>query len=438
MKKVYAMLLICAFLLGGCSSNSSDILAMPEMPQMQRELIETVDSVRGGGYEYSEPRSGLNRQPLQLMDLDGDGEEEGIAFLRDVTETYKTFIYIFEKTTRGFVLFDIIEGSENELYTVSYSDILGKSGYELIVEWGDNGSGSHPITIYNINRDGLEKILEISAKEYSVSDLDNDGTNEFIAVAKRGVGLLADIYVSDSGKGLIEAASVPLSTADGELLRIKAAEIMPSKNGVVIERKAETGVVTDVVAHNGERFVNMLPEGELCSGEATAADVDGDGIIEMPKSAANGLTSSVAANRFFRWNVLSGENSLRQSSFTYHSYPEGWYLLMPLAWSGSVVAERSATRSGEVAIRFLTREYMHGDTEEFVEAPLFSIYVLTGNQREQHAAEEGRFVVSTREGTIFAAEVISESYLATEINEELIKEMFKDIENDWFSEILFA
>ena len=85
MKKVYAMLLICAFLLGGCSSNSSDILAMPEMPQMQRELIETVDSVRGGGYEYSEPRSGLNRQPLQLMDLDGDGEEEGIAFFRDVT-----------------------------------------------------------------------------------------------------------------------------------------------------------------------------------------------------------------------------------------------------------------------------------------------------------------------------------------------------------------
>ena len=109
------------------------MFALPEMPEMQKTLIETVDSVRGGGFEYSEPRYGLNRQSLQLMDLDGDGEEEGIAFLRDVTDTYKTYIYIFEKDEQGFTLFDIIEGSEKELYTVSYSDLLGRDGYEIIV-----------------------------------------------------------------------------------------------------------------------------------------------------------------------------------------------------------------------------------------------------------------------------------------------------------------
>lgn len=437
MKRICAILLICVFVFGGCgSSTSSDMFALPEMPEMQKALIDTVGSVLGGGFDYSEPRSGLNRQPLQLMDLDGDGEEEGVAFLRDVADTYKTFIYIFEKSESGFSLFDIIEGSEDELYTVSYTDIIGKNGYEIIVEWGADGDGSHPVTVYNLTDAGTEKLLEISAMQYSVSDIDGNGKNDFLAVVKRGEGEFADVYTAEDGKVSI-SARVPLSPGDGRLLRIKTGLAGSGRNGVFIQREEERGVVTDVISHDGEAFVNMLPDGDICSSRALCADVTGDGIIEIPTEAETD-TPDGAANRCYRWSMLSGTGTLKPSAFTYHAYSEDWYLLMPLAWSGSVRAERSVRRSGESVIHFSTHETVRGDTDEQLKAPLFTIYVLTGSSRGQYAAEEGRFIISEREDTVFAASISSESYLATEINEEFIKSIFKNSESEWFSEILFA
>lgn len=437
MKRICAILLICVFVFGGCgSSTSSDMFALPEMPEMQRALIDTVGSVLGGGFDYSEPRAGLNRQSLQLMDLDGDGEEEGIAFLRDVADTYKTFIYIFEKSESGFSLFDIIEGSENELYTVSYSDIIGKNGYEIIVEWGADGDGSHPVTVYNLTNDGTEKLLEISAQQYSVSDIDGDGKNDFLAVVKRGAGEFADVYTAENGEVKMRA-KIPLSAGDGNLLRIKTGLAGLKKNGVFIQRESGSGVVTDVISYDGEAFINMLPSGDACSSRALCADVTGDGIIEIPTEAETDTPDGVT-NRCYRWSMLSGTGTLMPSAFTYHAYSEGWYLLMPLAWSGSVRAERSVRRSGESVIRFSTREVVQGDVDERIEVPLFTIYVLTGGDRNQYAAEEGRFIISEREDTVFAASLASGSYLATEINEGFIKSIFKNSESEWFSEILFA
>lgn len=438
MKRLIAILTLCIFLFGGCSENtSSGMFALPEMPEMQKALIDTVDTVLGGGgFVYSEPRSGLNRQSLQLMDLDGDGEEEGIAFLRDVQQTYKTFIYIFEKDENGFVLFDIIEGSENELYTVSYSDILGKNGYEIIVEWGADGDGSHPITVYNLVRDGTEKILEISARQYSVSDLDGDGKNDFTAVVKRGGDMYADVYTSQEDT-LVKNAQIALSRRGGELLRIKTGNAMQGKGAVFIEREMGDGVITDVVSYNGEEFVNLLPDGDVCMSRALCADVNGDGVIEIPKETD--LVSDFGTTTgCYTWSSLSEKGALIQSAFTYHSFEDNWFLSMPLSWSGSVYAESTSGRSGENAIHFSTRERMGGDDEEYIEAPLFTLYVLTGGRRSQYAAEGERFVVSEREDTIFAAEIISESYLATKINEDFIKSIFKNSESEWFSEILFA
>lgn len=437
MKRLSAILLICVFLFSGCGIGaSSDIFAVPEIPEMQRRLIETVESVLGGGFDYAEPKAGLNRQSLQLMDLDGDGDEDGIAFLRDVIESNKTFIYVFERDEDAFYLFDIIEGSENELYTVSYADLLGKDGYEIIALWSADGEGNYPVTVYNLATYGTEKILEISAKQYSVSDIDGNGSNDLLAVVNEGGRDCAAIYTSENGK-MEKRAQVLLSPDAGKLLRIKTGLVSARKNGVFIEREAGQGVVTDIIAYDGSEFVNMLPSGEACKTRALAADVTGDGVIELPSELSD--REEDALGRCYLWNRISSAGDKTLSAFTYHSYSENWYLLLPTAWSRSVSVSRRNLRKGEAAIRLSTRETVQGEAEaEEIEAPLFTVYVLTGANRDQYAAEEGRFIISEREDTVFAAQIASESYLATEINEEFIKGIFKNIESEWISEILFA
>ncbi len=436
MKKLCVILLIFTFLFAGCgSSMPTDLFAVPEMSEMHSALLDTVESVRAEGFEYAEPRSGINRQPLQIMDLDGDGEEEGIAFLRDVRDTYKTAIYIFENSNSAFSVFDVIESDEKEIYTVSYSDLLG-SGYEIIVEWGTQGDGAHPVTAYTLERDGVKKVFNISAKQYSVNDFDGDGKNELLAVTKTDDQFFADIYKREGTK-INKTASVPLSGGEGKVLRIMSGKVMPDKMGAFIERKIGDGIMTDLIMNSRGEYKNLFGSGEFCSVSASCADADGDGIIEIPKTAKE-TDDGAGTDRTYLWSAVQEDGMLIPEVFTYHSFTENWYISMPLVWSASVTAELGEVSTRQTEIRFVTREATAGGDGEFVEAPLFTVYVLTGDMRETLSQREGTFVISKRDDVIFTAEILSQSYLGTEITEEFIKSAFKNRESEWASEILFA
>ncbi len=435
MKRLIAMLSICLLVLSGCGGDlPSDMYALPEMPETHSALIETVEFVRESGYEFSEPRSGLNRQSIQLMDLDGDGEEEGIAFLRDVADTYKTFIYVFEKSRYGFELFDIIEGSENEIYTVSYSDILNENGYEIIVEWGKSGDENRPVTVYNRAAENMEKLFEISAVQYSVSDIDGNGGNEFLAVVKKGKRTNAEIYGFAEGEAK-KQAEIPLRRDGEKLVRIKAGNVVAGVRGVFIERELDSGILTEIISYDGEKFCSLIPDGSVCRSYALCADIDSDGLTEIPQTAS--IDASGTGGTYF-WYRAGAGGKLVLSELTYHDFNLNWYVMMPSAWSSSVMAERKVISAGETSISFFSREVLGGESEQYIEVPLFRIIILSGANRESAAMREGRFIVSERDDVIFAAEITSGSYLSTEINEEFIKGIFKTRESEWASDILFA
>lgn len=435
MKRLFAMLSICLFMLSGCGGDlPSDMYALPEMPETHSALIETVEFVRGGGYEFSEPRSGLNRQPIQLMDLDGDGEEEGVAFLRDVADTYKTFIYVFEKNRYGFELFDIIEGSENEIYTVSYSDILGRNGYEIIVEWGKAADESRTVTVYNRAAENMEKLFEISAVQYSVSDIDGNGQNEFLAVVKKGKKTNAEIYSFGGGEPE-KCAELPLRRDAGKLVRIKAGNVGAQMPGIFIERELDSGILTEVISSVNGKFCSLISEGSTCRAYALCSDINSDGVTELPQTAS---TDASGTGGTYLWYRAGAEGKLSLSAFTYHDFNSNWYVMMPASWSSTVMAERKVTSSNETSVSFFSREVLGGDSEQYIEVPLFRILILSGSNRESAAVREGRFIISERDDIIFAAEISSGSYLSTEINEEFIKNIFKTRESEWASDILFA
>ncbi len=434
MRKITAFLLMCILLLGGCNDRSSDMLAMPEAPETQKQLVDIVKSILERGYEYSELRSGINRQPLQLVDLDGDGKDEGIAFLRDSVNTYKTFIYIFKANDSDFRLYDIIEGPENNLFAVAYTDVIGKEGYEIVAEWDSGDPESKIVRVYNLGDNGVELLLDISAMNYAISDLDGDGKSEFAAIARRQGKVFADIYVSSEGE-IKNAKKIPLSGKGGELLRITTGNVVKNRNGIIIERKFELGKIFDVIAYDGDSFVNMLPDGKVCLSYATCEDVDGDGIIDIPEEPFETYAEN-AMNKCYMWKNFDENGNLRISAFTYHSFADNWYLLLPVSWSNSVSASWTIERTGCVRIHFSTREPLNDDAGGFFEAPLFTLYVLDG-ENQRLISERGSFTIAEHNGEILRAEVVSNSYLGIKIDEALIKSMFKKRESEWLSEIPF-
>lgn len=436
MKKVYLIALIFVFLLSGCGGNAqSGIFALPEMPETQSALLETVSQVCLDGFEFAEPCSGVNRYPVQLVDLDGNGEDEGIVFLRDALGSYKTYIYIFEQTDSVFTLFDIIEGREKDIYTVSYSKVLGGDGYELIVKWGAEEKENHSITVHTLTADGMEKTLDISAGQFSVSDISGDGENELLAVAKRDGRVYADIYSEKSGE-ISRVDSVALSQHEGKVIRILSGKVSDSVNGAFIERESPEGMVTDVITFEEESYVNILPDGDICGVRALCADINNDGRIELPMETEKDGT--VSTDRTYLWRSIGDDGVMEYTAFTYHSFAENWYLSMPISWNGTVFARREAIDSRKARISFFTREEIDNDTESYVEAPLFNIYVCKGSNAAALASDGGNIILAEREDVAFAGEIISTGYLGEAIDEAFLKEAFKNRKSDWASEILFA
>ena len=79
--------LCMALSLAGCAApkltlDPEELYALPELPERYTALNQQLSAIQEGGAEYATPVSGSNIQPVQMMDLDGDGREEALAFFR--------------------------------------------------------------------------------------------------------------------------------------------------------------------------------------------------------------------------------------------------------------------------------------------------------------------------------------------------------------------
>ena len=61
-----------------------ELYALPELPERYTALNKQLSAIQESGAEYAAPVSGSNIQPVQMVDLDGDGREEALAFFRQM------------------------------------------------------------------------------------------------------------------------------------------------------------------------------------------------------------------------------------------------------------------------------------------------------------------------------------------------------------------
>ncbi len=86
-KKIRALAaaLLLSAALSGCGGfhiefNPEELYTLPELPAKYTELNARLNAILEDGAEYAAPTSGANIQPVQLTDLDGDGQNELVVF----------------------------------------------------------------------------------------------------------------------------------------------------------------------------------------------------------------------------------------------------------------------------------------------------------------------------------------------------------------------
>lgn len=193
----------------------------------------------------------------------------------------------------------------------------------------------------------------------------------------------------------------------------------------------ENSLITDVFSIVNGTFTNISLSGQPENSVQTlrnyyvyADDIDDDGIIELPelismKGYSENLQSS-EVQHLFRWYALMPDGSKVDKMYTYHNFDRGWYLEL----------------EGDTAFRIWVVQnegsYLFYLWDEAFTTPkkLMTIYAFTGQDREERAVSDNRFLLYRTDTVIYAcqAEVAEDNFEA--LQNKLI-DCFHLIRQDW-------
>ncbi len=217
--RALAAALLLAAALSGCGGfniefNPEELYALPELPAKYTELNAQLNAILEDGAEYAAPAAGTNIQPVQLTDLDGDGQQEAVAFFRKAEDEKPLKIYIFSAKGDRYEQSAVIEGSGASVYSVVYTDLDGDGRTELIVGWRVNAE-LQALSVYALDPAGPQELLRsVSYVRYASVDLDGDGLQELVVfhVGEEGGGV-ADYYDWQEG-GTLQSVSASIPGPD--------------------------------------------------------------------------------------------------------------------------------------------------------------------------------------------------------------------------------
>ena len=428
--------LLLTLVLTGCFVKTMDELyTLPKHSDEYNDLQNAIDGLMAQGAAYSAPVSGANQQSVQLADLDGDGQDEAIVFLKTGGDK-PLGAYIFDLVDGAYQNIAVIEGGGTAFASAEYAQLDNEGGVELLLGRKLSDQVIQTLGVYSLTDGHVVELMSASYSAYTLADLDGDGKKDIFLVrfdAEQPQGV-AELYRYHDGQ-MEREPEAQLTAGVQSVRRIVVGDLTRNVPAVFTAGSdPEAGIVTDVFAFRGGSFQNVTRAEESRAVQTVrnyyvyATDIDTDGLIELPELAPLARTEeSDEGDSLIRWyNLdLAGNRTVKQT--TYHNFSAGWYVKLPEEWVGHLTVTRGDEVSG---VRGQVFSGFFYDPEKA--EPIFTIYAFTGEDRAQLAAADGRFVLSEKGDVTYAA-ALGTDRRARSLTEEDLKAMFNYIHVDWNS-----
>ena len=428
------MMALCLCALTGCafSTSADELYCLPKLPAEYESLEGCIDEMLAAGAEYAAPTAGTNLQSVQMLDLDGDGTQEAIAFFRKSTDEKPMKVCIFKERGGNYEQYALIEGTASSLYSVEYSDLNGDGSKELLIGF-KSGTGLQVLSVYALSGGTPAPRLTTVYSRYTLFDADGDGQQELMVLYADEEGRAAvDCY--DCGENELQRIStMPLSFAAGELRSVVSGKLASGESALFLTGVSEGGIaVMDILIlseEGGHRVLKRVGDafGEVFwFMELYPEDVNGDGVIEVPDPVVF-PTSDLEGEVYYRidWRQydVSGKSQTVKRGF--RSESDGWSIALKESWDG-IITPRRTVSAEESSVTFL----LLGEEGERV--PFLSIHAITGEAREVRATRSGRFVLARQAETVYAAQFHEgNALIADAMDEQEVRDSFSLLVNDW-------
>lgn len=420
------LLLLACLLLAGCRMDSTmeELFTLPRLPTEYTTLSRQLDQLLSEGYEYMAPTSGRNIQSLQMVDIDGDGRDEALAFFRLSNGEKPLKIYVFHSREDSYELASIIESSGTAIGSIYYEDLTGDGRKELIVGWKISAD-VQTVTVYDM-RPGPVQLMQSNYTRLSFQELNGDGIPSLLLLRTNSDNQPVAEFCSWQDGSLSVSHRCALSSTMAELNQgsVITGKLDQDTPAVFITGINSQGIaVTDILVWQEDAgLVNAALDRSTGLSTATAPyrqltpqDINGDGITELPRPDSS-VSDTKQADGMVFWEQYRPDGLVTVER-TYHCLSGGWYFILPEDWTGEVTALASDAGIGETQVTLSVQ----GEKA-------LSICALTGENRERRALRGNRVVLKRRTGTIYAAETLSGIY---SLDEETLRQNFNLIVHSW-------
>ena len=416
---------------------AEDLYSLPQVSEEYLRLQQHIDSVLSLGAEFSPPASGPNRQAVQVMDINGDGRNEVIAFFSIPSESTLK-LYIFQLVDNDYTVAEIIEGSGTAFESVRYEDMDGDGIKEIIVGW-QMGQALKHFSIYSIK--DFHSVL-LATAEYTnltVADMNGDGNADVVAIRlpTQETGAVAEVFTL-MPDGEIVNAEARLSSGIEVISRVLTGKLLDGGPAIFIDSEGkfdEGSLVTDVCAFQNGNFTNLLlkaPGG--ISGETIrtrivhSADINEDGIIESPMPRLLKLQTETPYYAY-DWYAFDSLGNSHLALTTYHNTFDEWFLILPFDWRGKVSLRRDDSVAGERTVIFSFIAGDDGPYEDFLK-----IYKLSGDRGEERAKQPDRVFLLSEGASAYAFKLLAPpNSFGLTFDETQIIQNFRIIYSDWLT-----
>ena len=426
---------VCAALavsLSGCVMTVDQMYVPPRRSESYQNLQAVMDEVMEG-LEYCAPITGENQQTVQMADLDGDGMKEVVVFVKGNDEN-PLKVLVFRMEDGEYVPLTVIESTGTAYDQVEYIQMDGRPGLELVVGRQVSEQVMRNLTVYRFSGGQPEQLLTVNYHKYLDLDMNQDGLGDLFVLRPGRTDTdcgVVELY-SAPGGNVERSAEVSLSQPVGQLKRIRTGTLHDGERAVFVASIVDAGtIVTDVYALVSGELTNVSMSNESGTSVKTVRnyyvygeDIDNDGVLELPSLISMhspSLERSGEREHLIRWYSLSADGSEHDKCYTYHNYLQGWYMELERKLVDRLCVVPEDT--GRYAFCLWDKNYTELEK-------LWTVYVLTGEDRSSVAAEEGRFVLLKTDSVVYAA-YLEEAGRKAGITQEHLNNSFFLIQSDW-------
>ena len=426
-------MMLMAFVLGismsGCSFMGLDAQMAISPPKANADQQEIHRLLQGDNTElrFIYPKSGEYRSAIIMKDFTGDGQEDAVGFTWTASGVRVDFLEKDSKTG-SWALISGYDNSATQVDRVCFGDLYGDGRMDVLIGWGNAQIAPATPGVYHYNRETVsEEIFDSKYDEMLLADFNGDGVEEVFLIQTA-----RQMLMDDESHGLIPAAAQIYTLKGGNASLISETE---ANNDVTVFTSIKFGKITDDIT--GAVLDGTLSDGRMTTQAFyfdryqklwtvprypndpevlspfirpagtyfSAADINRDGIIEMPAAKKlPGIPDDIkpdSTSYLVDWSIpeISDDVEYKTVLSTFANTAEGYWFETPHWLKDELTAISDPAERAVTYYKVKTEEAEYGETEYLLGSRLFTIKVSGGMEWQKSGGYE---VLKERDDTVYA------------------------------------